>query len=97
VKPITSQFRDKPFGKWLTTKFEGFLIGLRGLSSLEDLVIVGLLSRLIWLIEGVAQYFITLAFALTIYPEEIALLLVIVTISTMMPSGPGFIGTFQYA
>ena len=51
MKPITSQFRDKPFGKWLTTKFEGFLIGLRGLSSLEDLVIVGLLSILIWLIE----------------------------------------------
>ena len=97
MKPIISQFKDKPLGKWLTTKFEAFLIGLRGLSSLEDLVIVGLLSILIWLIEGVALYFITLAFALSISPEKIALLLVIVTISTMIPSGPGFIGTFQYA
>lgn len=97
MKPIISRFDDKHLGKWLTTKFESFLIGLRGLSSLGDLVIVGLLSILIWLIEGVALYFVTLAFALSISPEEVALLLVIVTISTMIPSGPGFIGTFQYA
>jgi glycosyltransferase 2 family protein len=97
MESIISRLKDRFLGKWLTTKFEAFLIGLRGLSSLKDLVLVGLLSILIWFIEGVTLYVITVAFALRISPEEIALLLVIVTISTMIPSGPGFIGTFQYA
>jgi uncharacterized protein (TIRG00374 family) len=97
MRAILSRFKNIPLGKWATGKSEAFLDGLRGLSSLEDLVMVGLLSILIWLIEGITLYFISLAFALSISPEKIALLLVIVTISTMIPSGPGFVGTFQYA
>lgn len=97
MRAIISRFKETSLGKWFSSKSEAFLNGLRGLSSLEDFAIVGLLSVLIWLIEGIALYFITLAFALSLSPEKIALLLVIVTISTMIPSGPGFIGTFQYA
>jgi uncharacterized protein (TIRG00374 family) len=94
---LLSSLNHESLGKWPANKFEAFLLGLRGLFSLEVLVAVGLLSFLIWFIEGVALYLVTLAFALSLSTEEIALLLVIVTISTMIPSGTGFIGTFRYA
>ncbi|MGH7801606.1 MAG: lysylphosphatidylglycerol synthase transmembrane domain-containing protein [Thermodesulfobacteriota bacterium] len=95
--PLLSRLRDKPVGKWLSTKFEEFLIGLKGLSSPVDFAFVGFFSALIWLVEGVVLYLITMAFGLSLSPSGIALVLVIINFSTMIPSGPGFIGTFQYA
>ena len=94
---LLSRLKDKPGGKWLSTKFGAFLIGLHGLSSPADFAVVGILSALIWLVEGVVLYLVTLAFGLSLSPAGIALVLVIINFSTMIPSGPGFIGTFQYA
>ncbi|MGH7889628.1 MAG: lysylphosphatidylglycerol synthase transmembrane domain-containing protein, partial [Thermodesulfobacteriota bacterium] len=93
---LLSGLRDKPGGKWLSTKFEDFLIGLKGLSSPADFAFVGFFSALIWLVEGVVLYLITMAFGLSLSPSDIALVLVIINFSTMIPSGPGFIGTLQY-
>lgn len=95
--PLISRLRDKTPGKWLSDKFEAFLIGLRGINSLGNFTVVGLLSLLIWLIEGVVLYLVTQAFSLSLSFADLALLLAIINFSTMVPSGPGFIGTFQYA
>jgi len=95
--PLLSSLQDKPWGRWLITKFGAFLIGLRGLSSPADFAVIGTLSALIWFVEGVVLYLVTLAFGLSLSPAGIALVLVIINFSTMIPSGPGFIGTFQYA
>ncbi len=94
---LLSSLIDKPWGRWLFTKFGAFVIGLRGLSSPADLAVVGTLSALIWFVEGVVLYLVTLAFGLSLSTAGIALVLVIINFSTMIPSGPGFIGTFQYA
>ena len=95
--PLLSSLKDKPWGRWLITKLGAFLIGLRGLSSPADFAVIGSLSALIWFVEGVVLYLVTLAFGLSLSPAGIALVLVIINFSTMIPSGPGFIGTFQYA
>jgi hypothetical protein len=95
--PHLSTLKDKPWGKWLTAKYWAFLLGLKGLSSPADFASVGVLSGLIWLIEGLVLYLVTLAFGLSFSTQDIALVLVIINLSTMIPSGPGFIGTFQYA
>ena len=92
-----SRFKDRSLYKLLTPKFKSFLIGLRGLSSIEDSAVVGINSVLIWLLEGVVLYIIILSFGLSFSLASTALVLVIISFSTMIPSGPGFIGTFQYA
>ncbi|MDA2919654.1 flippase-like domain-containing protein [Desulfobacterota bacterium AH_259_B03_O07] len=94
---LLSRHNYKSLGKWLTNKFEAFLIGLRGISSPDGFAIVWIFSALIWLLEGLVIYLIILAFGLSLSLAHTALVLVIINFSTMIPSGPGFIGTFQFA
>ncbi|MBD3257633.1 flippase-like domain-containing protein [candidate division GN15 bacterium] len=56
---------------------------------------VGWLTVLIWLIMGVSNYFVFLAFGFDLPIDASFFLLVVVSISILVPSSPGFIGVYH--
>jgi uncharacterized protein (TIRG00374 family) len=73
-----------------------FISGLKVFRDVSSLVWILIWSILIWMVIGISNYFIFLAFGL--YPPIQAsfILLVIVCLGVMLPSSPGFVGTFQF-
>ncbi|MBD3169744.1 MAG: flippase-like domain-containing protein [candidate division Zixibacteria bacterium] len=73
-----------------------FISGLTVFNDSKQFVFMILFTALIWVITAVAGYSIFLAFDL--HPPFIIVfvLLVIVAFAIMLPSSPGFIGTYQY-
>ncbi len=74
-----------------------FTTGLRVFRDLPNMIWIMFLSFLIWVIVGTSNYFIFLVFGLTPPFHASFILLVIVALGVMLPSSPGFVGTFQYA
>jgi hypothetical protein len=72
-----------------------FLDGLELLSRGHHLLWVIVLSVATWLAMALGYYFCMLAFGLDL-PWDASLVLVVVTaLAVMLPSGPGFVGTFE--
>jgi len=73
-----------------------FIEGLGIFKDIKSTIIVCGYTALLWVIVALSSYPIFLAFG--IKPSLIAtfVLLVIVAFAVMLPSSPGFIGTFQY-
>ena len=72
-----------------------FLDGLEVLSKAHRILWVTLLSIACWLAVALSFLFTAYAFDLP-RPWEISLLLVVLTaLAVMLPSGPGFVGTFE--
>lgn len=73
-----------------------FISGLKVFRDVSSLIWILIWSILIWLIVGISNYFIFLAFGLTPPIQASFILLVIVCLGVMLPSSPGFVGTFQF-
>ena len=72
-----------------------FLDGLEILARGNRLLWVTVLSVATWLAVALSYYFTFLAFDLTL-PLHASIVLVVVTaLAVMLPSGPGFVGTFE--
>jgi uncharacterized protein (TIRG00374 family) len=76
---------------------EKFIGGLKVFRNVPSLLWILAWSILIWLVVGISNYFIFLAFDQ--HPAVFAsfILLGIVSLAVMLPSSPGFVGTFHYA
>jgi len=57
---------------------------------------VGIQTMLVWLFMGASNYFVFLAFGFDLPLEASYFLLVIVSISILVPSSPGFVGVYHY-
>jgi glycosyltransferase 2 family protein len=88
------------FGFWISSAFEMFLMGLASMRRFQRVGAVGLISCTIWLLEGLSYYLLALGFDLRLSPlrlvAAVALLLVMVNLGIMIPSAPGYVGTFQF-
>ncbi len=77
-----------------------FIDGINGMKRKSDYLVVFLLSLSIWFFYWVTLYCIFIAFNLfEIYDINIlasVVLLVITTISVVVPSSPGYVGTYHY-
>lgn len=77
-----------------------FISGLHSLRSLRSLGLVILLSVMVWLLEAVSYLLMTRAFGVWMTPLTQGLaaifLLVVVNLGIMLPSAPGYVGTFQF-
>lgn len=77
-----------------------FLNGIKGLKQKKDYLVIALLSILIWACYGFAYYISFYMFNLFQVYNVTALtsmvLLVITTISIVIPSSPGYIGTYHF-
>jgi len=90
----------KPFPEKLRSKFlkmaSSFLEGFVGLESWEHYVFVVFLSLLIWVCYGLVFLFGFLAFDYHLPWVASLVVLVFVTISVVVPSSPGYIGTYHW-
>lgn len=95
VRPLPSVLRD-----WTEAAFAAFVTGLRSVRRPRILAAALLLSVAIWTLEALSYYTLIFAFGLPVAGlQRLAasvLVLVIVNLGIMLPSAPGYVGTFQF-
>lgn len=74
-----------------------FLKGIRGISTARELTEACAYTVVIWVLDGCAVALVVAAFGITLPPLGYVLVFALVALSTTLPSGPGFVGPFQYA
>jgi uncharacterized protein (TIRG00374 family) len=91
-------FRLLPAGMSSKAKeiLEKFIDGLKVFRDIPSLIWILAWSIFIWVVVGISNYFIFLAFGLHPPIQASFILLVIVSLGVMLPSSPGFVGTFQF-
>jgi uncharacterized protein (TIRG00374 family) len=86
---------------WSDGLFHGFLDGLAAVQAIDRLVGVAALSLAVWSAEALSYFWLTDAFGLGMTAgTRVALactVLVLVNLSIMIPSAPGYVGTFEFA
>jgi conserved hypothetical protein len=95
IKKSTSIF-GKKISEKLNNILEQFVIGLDVIKDKKSLIPIAFFSLVIWMMEGFLFFSIAQAFdySSTIY---LALfVLVVVNLGIMIPSSPGYVGTFEY-
>jgi len=73
-----------------------FVDGLGVFEDWRSLAAIMLWSLAIWIVVGGSNYFIFLAFDLSVPWFAPFVVLVIVSLGVMLPAAPGFVGTFQF-
>ena len=88
------------YAVWVRSKAEFFISGLGALRRYRRVAAIVVLSVAVWLFEALSYFVIIRGFSLPMPPETTAfaavLLLVIVNLGIMIPSAPGYVGTFQF-
>lgn len=72
-----------------------FSAGLEFMMHWKDATWVGLQTILVWIFMGASNYFVFLAFGFDLPLEASYFLLVVVSISILVPSSPGFVGVYH--
>lgn len=89
----------KPFPKKIANKVielsSSFTSGLEILKQGKNILFVAFFSIVMWTIFAFAIYFGFLAFDFSLLFHASFVILVIVTLGILIPSSPGFVGTFQ--
>ncbi len=75
--------------------FLKFARGVEFLRNVKRVVSVTLQTLLIWILMGVSNYFVFEAFGFKLPLDAAFVLLVIVSISILIPSSPGFVGVYH--
>ena len=76
---------------------EKFIGGLKVFRDIPSLIWILAWSIFIWVVVGISNYFIFLAFDLHPPIQASFILLGVVSLAVMLPSSPGFVGTFHAA
>jgi hypothetical protein len=84
--------RIKRTGSDILVKFAS---GLDVLSDFKAILKIQAISALLWIVMAVSNYFVFLAFDLKLPLDASFLVLAVVSVGIMLPSGPGFIGLYQ--
>jgi len=77
----------------ITLKFSR---GLEFLRQSKMVAAVGVQTVLIWLVMGLSNYFVFIAFGFDLPLEASFFLLVVVSIAILAPSSPGFVGVYHW-
>lgn len=72
-----------------------FLTGIQALRSPQEVLLVFMATALIWLLETAKYWFVMRAFPFQISFTSLMLVNGFVNLATMLPSAPGYIGTFD--
>jgi len=73
-----------------------FREGLGGLLSPQRFIQFILASALIWSLEILLMFVISSAFAIGAGPADLLFIMLMILFGTMVPSSPGYIGTFEF-
>jgi len=85
---MRERLRDRP---------EVFLRGIRGISTVRDLTVASGYTVCIWLLEACAIALVLVSFQISLPLDGFVLVYALVALSTTLPSGPGYVGPYQYA
>jgi uncharacterized protein (TIRG00374 family) len=75
---------------------DAFLSGLAIVNHKKNVLIVFLLSVIVWLVEATTYYVVGLSFGINLPFYVPVLTVVIVNLGIMIPSAPGYVGTFEF-
>jgi uncharacterized protein (TIRG00374 family) len=81
----------------LADRLRSFLGGIRGISTVGGFLEAGTYTVLVWTLDACAIALVVASFEVTLPPIGFVLVFALVALSTTLPSGPGFVGPFQYA
>lgn len=83
----------------LESIISSFINGMGVITSFKSLIFLIFTSISIWFLEWATMFIIVAGFDLNhpVPPLTVAFLVVLVAFSTMIPSGPAFVGPYQYA
>ena len=81
----------------LVGRMDSFLQGIRGISTVRALLEAGVYTIFVWVLDACAIALVVASFGVTLPPVGYVLVVALVALSTTLPSGPGFVGPFQYA
>jgi uncharacterized protein (TIRG00374 family) len=74
-----------------------FLRGIRGLSTAGEFSAAGGYTILVWLLEACAVALVVVSFQISLPLAGFVLVFALAALSTTLPSGPGYVGPYQYA
>jgi uncharacterized membrane protein YbhN (UPF0104 family) len=77
--------------------YRAFLTGLESLKRGRHLLSITLYSIILWIVTALGIYFLFPAFSLPLDFFSAILVMVVVAVVVMLPSSPGFVGTFHLA
>ena len=80
----------------VTSRMQGFRKGLAGMRGARLVQAVSL-SLIVWLLEGIAHWAVLKAIGASLSWQQMLSVVGVVNLSTLIPSAPGFAGTYQYA
>jgi uncharacterized protein (TIRG00374 family) len=89
-RPLSVRLRSR-----ILRTLGNFIAGLGSLRSFRDVCVVFLLSILAWSFEAAVYFFVGLAFGFNI-ALGFLLLVATVNLGIMIPSSPGYVGTFEF-
>lgn len=100
ANPSSFLIRGRTWLAWLpltlTNRIQGFRKGLAGMRGARLAQVVRL-SLIVWLLEGTALWTVLKAVDVSLSWQQMLSVVGIVSLSTLLPSAPGFVGTYQYA
>lgn len=91
-------FNKKKIKDFLNPKIQNFLLAIKILTHIQNIMLVLFLSAIIWIIYVTSTFIIITSLKLGI--DEInasIILLVFISLSMVIPSSPGYFGTYQLA
>ncbi len=80
----------------ITTRIQEFNKGLAGMRG-KIFAQTACLSLIVWFLEGIAQWAVLKAIGVSLSWQQMLSVVGVVNLSTLLPSAPGFVGTYQYA
>jgi uncharacterized protein (TIRG00374 family) len=81
----------------LAGRLRSFLQGIRGISSVGGFLEAGMYTLLVWILDACAIALVVASFGVVLPLVGFVLVFALVALSTTLPSGPGYVGPFQYA
>ncbi len=81
----------------LAGRLSFFLQGIRGISTVRGFLEAGTYTVLVWILDACAIALVVVSFGVVLPLIGFVLVFALVALSTTLPSGPGYVGPFQYA
>jgi len=84
-------------GQRVGLRVESFLRGIRGVSTTGEYLAVGLYTVCAWFFEACAIGLVLGSFRISLTLSDFVLVYALSALATVLPSAPGYVGTYQYA
>lgn len=90
------RFIKDPLAFKITSVFDNLITSFSLIRTPRVLITLTILSLAGWFFEGILYYSVAISLGIDVQPSTPFLVLSVGTLSTLLPSTPGYIGTFDY-